>query len=99
MYYIVYYFFMEFEWDENKNEINKIKHGISFETAALAFEDENRVELFDKFHSTLEEERFILIGKVKGILTVIFTERKEKVRIISARIANSIEKEIYYGNR
>ena len=99
MYYILYYLFMEFEWDENKNEINKIKHGISFETAALAFEDENRVELFDKFHSTLEEERLILIGKVKGILTVIFTERKEKVRIISARIANSIEKEIYYGHR
>ena len=77
---------MEFEWDENKNEINKVKHGISFETAALVFQDENRVEIFDRFHSSLEEERYLLIGKVKG-------------RIISARPANSIEKDIYYGNR
>ena len=89
---------MEFEWDENKNNINKVKHGVSFETAILAFEDENKVEIYDRFHSTLEETRFLLIGKTKGILTVIFTERKDKIRIISARHANSIEKDIYYGN-
>lgn len=95
----MYYLSVEFEWDENKNEINKVKHGISFETAVLVFQDEDRVEIFDRFHSSLEEERYLLIGKVKGVLTVIFTERKEKVRIISARSANSIEKDIYYGNR
>lgn len=95
----MYYLSVEFEWDENKNEINKVKHGISFETATLVFQDKNRVEIFDRFHSSLEEERYLLIGKVKGVLTVIFTERKEKVRIISARPANSIEKDIYYGNR
>lgn len=90
---------MEFEWDDNKNKINKEKHGIDFSTAVLAFDDENKVEIFDRFHSTLEEERFLLIGKVKGILTVVFTERKDKVRIISARQANKIEEDIYYGNR
>lgn len=74
----MYYLSVEFEWDENKNEINKVKHGISFETAALVFQDEDRVEIFDRFHSSLEEERYLLIGKVKGILTVIFTERKGK---------------------
>jgi len=48
----VYYLSVEFEWDENKNEINKVKHGISFETAALVFQDDDRVEIFDRFHSS-----------------------------------------------
>ena len=39
------------EWDEQKNEINKKKHGISFETAALVFADEDRIEYFDKLHT------------------------------------------------
>ncbi len=89
---------MKFEWDENKNEINKKKHGISFEEASLVFDDKNAVELLDHFHSTLEEERYLAIGMVHGILTVVFTERREKTRIISARNANAKEKEIYYGN-
>ena len=89
---------MEFEWDENKNEANKRKHGISFETAAHVFADENRVELFDRLHSSLEEERYLAIGMVNDILTVVFTERGNRTRLISARIANSKEKEIYYGS-
>jgi hypothetical protein len=90
---------MTFEWDEAKNEINKKKHGLSFETAAHVFEDKNMVEIYDRFHSTLEEERFLAIGEVGGVLTVVFTERGEAKRLISARCANSKEKEIYYGNR
>ena len=90
---------MKFEWDENKNEINKRKHGISFETATLVFNDSNMVEIFDCFHSTSEEERFLAIGEVGGILTVVFTERDSATRLISARHANAKEKEIYYGNR
>ena len=39
------------EWDDNKNQINIRKHGISFETAALVFADEERIEYFDKLHS------------------------------------------------
>lgn len=89
---------MDFEWDENKNEKNKKKHGISFETAALVFTDIERIEVFDSFHSTIKEERFITIGMVKDILTVVFTERGDVTRLISARIANAKEKEIYYGN-
>lgn len=89
---------MVFEWDENKNEVNKRKHGISFETASHVFDDEDMVELFDSFHSSSEEERFLAIGMVEGILTVVFTERGENKRLISARKANAKEKEIYYGN-
>lgn len=89
---------MKFEWDENKNEINKRKHGISFETAKLVFEDKNMIEIIDRFHSTLEEERYYAIGMVENVLTVVFTERVENIRIISARPATKDEEEIYYGN-
>lgn len=49
------------EWDDRKNEINKRKHGISFETAAHVFEDINRIEYFDEAHSA-DEDRFIVLG-------------------------------------
>ena len=39
------------EWDDNKNKINIRKHGISFETAALVFADEERIEYYDRLHS------------------------------------------------
>lgn len=89
---------MKFEWDENKNEINKKKHGVSFENAILVFEDKNMVEVFDRFHSTLEEERYYAIGMVDNILTVVFTERTNRIRIISARQATKEEEKFYYGN-
>ncbi len=89
---------MEFEWDELKNQINKRKHKISFETASLVFCDENRIEKYDEKHSKINEDRYITIGKVRDILCVVFTEREDDIRIISARLANKKEKEIYYGN-
>lgn len=90
---------MDFEWDENKNTSNKAKHGISFETAALVFNDKNRVELYDELHSTADEERIITIGKVHDVFFVVYTERNDKIRLISARIAEKAEKEAYYGTR
>lgn len=63
---MVYYLSVEFEWDENKNEINKVKHGISFETAALVFQDEDRVEIFDRFHSSLKRRTVSSDWKSKG---------------------------------
>ena len=84
-----------FEWDENKNAINKQKHKISFETAAYVFEDPNYIEMYDFEHSN-EEDRFIAIGMVGDILFVVFTERKENIRIISARLATDEERRLYY---
>ena len=46
------------EWDDNKNRINIQKHGISFETAALVFADEERIEYYDKLHS-IDEDRYV----------------------------------------
>lgn len=55
------------EWDVDKNEINKKKHGVSFEAAALVFADEHYLELYDDEHS-VDEDRYIAIGLVEDIL-------------------------------
>lgn len=86
---------MKFEWDEDKNTINKAKHKISFETAAMVFSDPEYIEMYDFEHS-IEEDRFIAIGRVGEILFVVFTERKETIRLISARLATSEERRLYY---
>ncbi len=86
----------QLEWDENKNRINIRKHGISFETAALVFADADRIEYYDKLHS-IEEDRYVVIGCVQEIIYVVYTMRKEAVRLISARMATSKERMIYYG--
>ncbi|MEA2040220.1 MAG: BrnT family toxin [Thermodesulfobacteriota bacterium] len=73
-----------FEWDDLKNEQNKEKHGISFFDAQYAFADPHRVIIEDLDHSQ-DEERFFCLGKVKGgVMTVRFTERQGKIRIIGA---------------
>lgn len=52
---------IRFEWDENKNSINKKKHGISFEEASSVFYDDNALVIDDPDHS-IEEDRFIILG-------------------------------------
>ena len=89
---------IRFEWDENKEKINIQKHGIDFVTASHVFLDDNRLEYYDELNSTADEERYITIGYAGGVLTVVYTERADALRIISARIATGKEKEIYYGN-
>ena len=84
------------EWDENKNQRNFQKHGISFQTAALVFADEERIEYFDKLHSQ-DEDRYVVLGCVQGVLYVVYTMRGEYARLISARLATPMERRIYYG--
>ena len=80
------------EWDDNKAELNWKKHKIYFEDAAYVFLDDDRIEDYDEY-----EDRWQVIGKVRGILVVIYTERGEKYRIISARYATTEEEDKYYG--
>lgn len=91
---------MTFEWDEKKNAINKKQHGISFEMAVRVFLDEKRLEKLDVEHSTLEEERINIIGRVSDMLVlfVVATDRNGNARIISARKAEKDEEEEYYEN-
>ena len=86
---------MLFEWDDEKAAINLKKHGVSFQTAVLVFYDENRIEMYDSEHS-LEEDRYNTIGMVEDVLFVVYTERKDRLRIISARLANKKERSMYY---
>lgn len=86
---------MKFEWDEDKNIINKEKHKISFETAAYVFDDPYYIEMFDFEHS-VDEDWYIAIGKVGDILFVVFIERKDTIRLISARLATNAERSLYY---
>lgn len=85
------------EWDDSKNELNEKKHGIDFSTAALVFTDNARLEFFDAKHSG-EEDRYIVLGKVGRVLFVVYTERGDSTRIISARLATNAEEKIYYGD-
>ncbi len=73
-----------FEWDERKNAENQRKHGVSFERAQEAFLDLRRVVARDLAHGG-SEERFYCFGKIaEGILTVRYTRRKGRLRIIGA---------------
>ena len=83
------------EWDDKKAALNKQKHGISFETAALVFADENRIERLDNRHSQ-DETRWQVIGMVNDVLFVVYTEREEAARIIMARMASPKERSEYY---
>jgi uncharacterized DUF497 family protein len=86
----------DFEWDRAKAAANYKKHGVRFEHAALAFEDPFAlIELDDS--EEYGEDRFLLTGRAAGgIVVVVFTERKERVRIISAREATDYERRNYY---
>ena len=89
---------MLFEWDDEKEKINIVKHGIDFATAARVFGDENRLEIYDEAHSD-NEDRYITIGSVDGvtfIVMVIYTERGDAIRLISARKATKQEGRMYY---
>ena len=73
-----------FVWDENKNSLNKEKHNISFEEAQFAFSDTKRIIAKDIEHSK-KEDRFYCFGKVnENIVTVRFTFRNNRIRIIGA---------------
>ena len=87
---------IRFEWDEEKAKQNYIKHKISFETATHVFDDENYIEMYDFEHNEFED-RYIVIGRVGEILFVVYTERGDKIRLISARLADREEEAIYYG--
>ncbi|MCP4338552.1 MAG: BrnT family toxin [Desulfobulbaceae bacterium] len=86
---------MEFEWDEEKRQVNIRKHGIDF----VGVE-----ELFAGFTITMEdtrfeydETRFITIGLLNGrIVVVVHTERQEAIRIISIRKATKYEERTYF---
>ncbi len=93
--HVLYYIrFVRFEWDPKKAAANLRKHGVSFDEARTAFDD----ELGAYYPDTLHADRFILIGysKPRRLLYVVYAEVKlDAIRIISARKATKHEKAHY----
>ena len=86
------------EWDEEKNILNKQEHDVAFEVAQYVFTDPERLERFDRSEgNTAGEERYQTLGKVGPVFFVVYAERGENKRIISARAANKTERRSYNG--
>jgi len=89
----------DFEIDPEKAADNWSKHKIRLETAALVFADPLRVERRDDSEGNMTgEDRWQTLGMVNKVLFVVYTERGEKTRLISARAANKAEKRSYHGH-
>ena len=86
---------LRFEWNTSKAKDNEAKHGVSFELAKIVFKDPLAAEFLDD-RLDYGEERFVIIGAADGhVLSVAYTERKDVIRIISARRATKHEEEAY----
>lgn len=90
-----------FEWDDEKNRRNIRLHHLGFETAVRVFNDPFFLEKYDDDHSSLEEDRYVGIGRIKeySITLICFTDRNGKTRIISARRATAKEVKEYEKHR
>lgn len=90
---------MRFEWDDEKNRQNLRKHKISFETAALVFDDPDVLSLLER--EVGGEERWQSLGLIHGAVIVLVahtyrdTDDGEVIRIISARMATPAERRRY----
>lgn len=86
---------MDCEWDPAKARANFQKHGVHFADAVTALEDEVALTIPEPYSE--EEERWVTLGKdaLGRLLVVVYTWRRERVRLISARLASPREREQY----
>jgi uncharacterized DUF497 family protein len=90
---------LTFEWEPQKAKTNQEKHGVSFEEASTVFRDPLSLTIDDPLHSK-DEERMVQIGisHKNRLLVVVHTERRDNIRIISARKATKKERNNYESN-
>jgi uncharacterized DUF497 family protein len=89
----------EFEWDAAKAQSNLAKHLVGFEAARRVFDDALALDRLD-IGSRGGEIRYVITGMVNGaLLTVVYTERGARTRIISARRATKHEQTDYYRSQ
>jgi uncharacterized protein len=88
---------LEFEWHDAKAEANLQAHGVSFELAKTVFKDPFAIERLDD-REEYGEKRLVMIGMAEGrvLLFVAYTEREERIRIISAREVTQHEQDDYF---
>jgi len=89
-----------FEWDKQKEKKNIAKYNVSFSNASTVFGDDLSITIPDPVHSE-EEERYIIMGESanRKLLVVSFTERNDRIRIISARDATNKERYDYESEK
>ena len=90
-----------FEWDSEKEDVNKKKHGISFDEVKECYNDPNAIFVLDEENTKLKgEERYKVLGLLHGTILILMaiTYRGNRVRIISARFATKKEELAYYGS-
>jgi hypothetical protein len=88
---------VEYEWDPVKAQANLRKHKVPFLMACEAFKDGNRLERLDT-SGDFDEERWIVLGRVgHTVLSVVYTQRGERIRLISARRADRNEQRTYWA--
>jgi len=89
---------LRFEWDDEKDRINRRKHGVSFEEAQTLFSDDRALLIDDPDHSD-DEDRFILLGLSSSLRTLVvchcYRSGGDVIRIISARKADRQERARY----
>jgi len=97
---MIFYNDSSFDWDENKNAANILKHGVSFYEAMTVFDDDNALYKPDAANSD-DEDRFIILGLSSNprllIVCHCYRESEKVIRIISARKATSSERDQYGG--
>ncbi|MHB8090260.1 MAG: BrnT family toxin [Syntrophales bacterium] len=82
-----------FEYDPNKSNTNRDKHGIDFHEACALWNDPGMIEVPV---ATLDEPRFLTIGKIEGkFWTAVATFREGRIRIISVRRSRKNEEMLY----
>ncbi len=85
-----------FEYDQNKSESNRTKHGIDFCAAQALWRDEDRLEIPAR---TSDEKRFLVIGSIDGRhWSAVITYRENRIRIISVRRSREEEVAWYEGD-
>ena len=87
---------IQVSWDPWKDRLNERKHGVSFDEAVTALQDEAAATIPDRYHSNCEF-RYIHIGMSRNwrLLVVVYVERGDTLRIISARVATPTERRTY----
>lgn len=91
---------LAFEWDKLKASLNIRKHGVCFEEASTVFSDPLALTIYDPLHSE-DEDRYVTLGESqrRRLLVVVFTDRDDRIRIISAREATRRERKDYEEGR
>jgi uncharacterized DUF497 family protein len=88
---------LQFEWHNAKAEANFRSHGVSFDLAKTVFKDPFAIEFLDDREEYVED-RFVIVAMAEGkvLLFVAYTEREERIRVISARRATQYEQDDYF---